>query len=170
VPLGGRSTTFSPLHARVMPAMRRMVLGSTGWAARRGPRSALGGFETTAKGCAKRTVATRLLAGSARSHLGSPPGVDWSCTLRGRHYACADGRVPCHQGSPRIWGFRRCLSRSQLAAPLVLLPLDYAGRRDRKHVHTGRRRWEGHRVPDWCRLSLDTRVTGIAGIPSRRSS
>jgi len=34
-------------------------------------------------------------------------------------------------------GFRRCLSRSQLAAPLVLLPLDYADRRDRKHVHTG---------------------------------
>ena len=91
--------------------------------------------------------------------------------LRGRHYACAGGRVPCHQGSPRrIWGFRRCLSRSQLAAPLVLLPLDYAGRRDRKHVHTGRRPREGHRVPDWCRLSLDTRVTGIAGIPSRRSS
>ena len=39
-----------------------------------------------------------------------------------------------------------------------------------KHGRTGRRRWEGHRVPDWCRLSLDTRVTGIAGTPSRRSS
>jgi hypothetical protein len=109
--------------------------------------------------------------GSARSHLGSPLGADWSCTLRGRHYACAVGRVPCPQGSPRrIRGFRRCLSRSQLAAPLVLLPLDDAGRRDRKHVHTGRRPREGHRVPDWCRLSMDTRVTGIAGIPARRSS
>ena len=47
-------------------------------------------------------------------------------------------------GSPRrIWGFRRCLWRSQLAAPLGLLPLDHAGRRDGKHVSTGRRRWEG---------------------------
>jgi DoxX-like family len=62
-------------------------------------------------------------------------------------------------------GFRRCLSRSQLAAPLALLPLDYAGHRDRKHVRTGRRRREGHRVPDWRRFSLDTRVTGIADTP-----
>jgi hypothetical protein len=29
---------------------------------------------------------------------------------------------------------------------------------------------EGHRVPDWYRLSPDTRITGIADTPSRRSS
>ena len=127
---------------------------------------------TMARGCAKRTVAMRLLAGLRAK----PPGIAAGSGLvlyflRGRHYACAVGRVPCPQGSPRrIRGFRRCLSRSQLAAPLVLLPLDDAGRRDRKHVHTGRRPREGHRVPDWCRLSMDTRVTGIAGIPARRSS
>jgi hypothetical protein len=127
---------------------------------------------TTARGCAKRTVAARLLAGLRAK----PPGIAAGSGLvlyflRGRHYACAVGRVPCPQGSPRrIRGFRRCLSRSQLAAPLVLLPLDDAGRRDRKHVHTGRCPREGHRVPDWCRLSLDIQVTGIAGIPARRSS
>ena len=55
-----------------------------------------------------------------------------------RHYACADGRVSVSSGSPRrVWGFRRCLWRSQLAAPLALLPLDHAGRRGRKHVRTG---------------------------------
>ena len=43
-------------------------------------------------------------------------------------------------------------------------------RRDRKHGRTGRRPWEGQRVPDRCRLSLDTQVTGIAGTLSRRSS
>jgi len=31
-------------------------------------------------------------------------------------------------------------------------------------VRTGRRPREGQRVPDWCLLSLDIRVTGIAGI------
>jgi aldo/keto reductase family protein len=33
----------------------------------------------------------------SRSHLGSPPGVNRSCTFGGRHYACAGGRVPSHQ-------------------------------------------------------------------------
>jgi len=41
---------------------------------------------------------------------------------------------------------------------LILLPLDCADRRDRKLVAYWAPSWEGHRVPDWCRLSLDSRV------------
>jgi Aldo/keto reductase family len=40
----------------------------------------------------------------SRSHLGSPPGAGWSCTLRGRHDACASGRVPQHQHLPGVSG------------------------------------------------------------------
>ena len=77
------------------------------------------------------------------------PGRGHGAQLRRGPSLCMRGRArSMSSGSPRrIWGFRRCLWRSQLAAPLVLLPLDHAGRRDRKHVSTGRRRWEGHRYP-----------------------
>lgn len=40
---------------------------------------------------------TRNTSIRLRSQLGSPPGVGWSCTFGGRHYACAGGRVPRHQ-------------------------------------------------------------------------
>ena len=72
---------------------------------------------TTAKGCAKRTVATRLPAGLRAKPAGIAAGsglVLYFCVaviMRVRA-----GPVPCHQGSPRrIRGFRRCLSRSQPA-------------------------------------------------------
>jgi hypothetical protein len=51
-------------------------------------------------------VATRLLAGLREATWDRRR--EWTVLYfsRGRHYACADGRVPCHQGSPRrIWGF-----------------------------------------------------------------
>jgi hypothetical protein len=74
----------------------------------------------------------------SRGHLGSPPGVGWSCTFAWPSLCmCGRARSVSSASPRRIWGFRRCLSRSQLTAPLARLPLDYAERRDRKHGRRG---------------------------------
>jgi hypothetical protein len=101
---------------------------------------------------------------------GSPPGVGWSCTFGGRHYACAGGRVPQHQLPRGLSGafvdfFRaRDSPRHSPSYRLTTLiaEIDSMGVRATSA--------EGHRVPDWYRLSSDTRVTGIADTPSSRSS
>jgi len=90
--------------------------------------------------------------------------------LRGRHSARAGGRVPQHQGPRGVSGAFVDISRARnsprhsssyrLTTLIVKI----------KHMRTRRCPWEGHRVPDWCRLSLDTRVSEIADTPSRRSS
>ena len=69
---------------------------------------------TTARGYAKRTVATRLLAGLRAK----PPGIAAGSGLvlyflRGRHYACAVGRVPCHQGARGVPGAFVHVSRAR---------------------------------------------------------
>jgi hypothetical protein len=72
--------------------------------------------------------------------------------------------------SPRpIWGLRRCLSRSRLAAPLALLPLDDADRRDRKHGRTGD---VGGRAPGTRLVPAQLGYPGHGNrrYPSRRSS
>jgi len=68
-----------------------------------------------------------------------------------------------------IWGFRRCLSRPRLAAPLALLPLDDADRRDRKHGRTGD---VGGRAPGTRLVPAQPGYPGNGNrrYPSRRSS
>jgi hypothetical protein len=97
--------------------------------------------------------------GSARSHLGSPLGADWSCTFAwpslcmcGRARSVSSG-VPA--AYPGLSSMSLALATRRATRPL---PLDYADRRDRQQARTGDVRGKGIGYP-----------TG-ADTPSRRSS
>jgi hypothetical protein len=106
----------------------------------------------------------------AAKPTGIAAGSGWSCTSGGRHYACAGGRVPQHQLPRGLSGafvdvFRaRDSPRHSPSCRLTTLIAEIESMGVRAASA------EGHRIPDWDRLSLDTRVTGIADTPSRRSS
>lgn len=92
---------------------RKPVASARGWAGVMVP-GVWKAAATTAKGCAKRTVATRLLAGLRAK----PPEIAAGSGLvlhflRGRHYACAVGRVPCHQGPRGVPGAFVDVSRAR---------------------------------------------------------
>jgi hypothetical protein len=86
-----------------------------------------------------------------------------SLRMRGRARSATSTSTRC------ICGFRRCLRardppRHSPSYRLTTLIAEIESMGVRATSA------EGHRVPDWYRLSSDTRVTGIANTPSRRSS
>ena len=89
--------------------------------------------------------------------------------LRGRHYACSGGRVP-HQLPRGVSGAFVDVSRARNSprhSPSYRLTTVIVGTENMCVQATSAGRAS---VPNWCRLSLDTRVTGITDTPSRRSS
>ena len=86
-----------------------------------------------------------------------------SLRMRGRARSATSTSTRC------ICGFRRCLRARDSArhSPSYRLTTLIA---EIESMGVRTTSAEGHQVPDWYRLSSDTRVTGIANTPSRRSS